>query len=163
MRHGLKYIAVKRLMARYDIVIIGYSPHFAELAAAFHEIYGIRVIAISSHRYNQHKKHAASLAKLNECVKHLAQIPQAVKAVAGEYDYDYERYYLNINPHCLFARPGHVRPGVIETPRDNIILMAGKKDKIDEMPVDWSAAYEGYCQKHNMTREYSLRPLRKVH
>ncbi len=160
MRRGLEYIAVKRLMARYDVVITGYAPHFVELAAALGEMYDKRVVAISSHRYDQHKKDAPSLAKLDDCAKRLARMPKAIKAVNDDYDCHYEQHYLGITPHRLAARPMHVRPGIVSAAQDDTILLIGRSD---EVFADFVRSYQDYCRANAIKTRYSLRGLREVH
>lgn len=161
MRHGLKYIAVRRLMTHYDIVITAYIPHFIELASALHEIYGKRVIAISTHRYNQHKKDAISLHELNDCTKRLAQTPKAIKAVVDDYDYYYEQHYLGIIPQRLLVRPQYICSGSgAGSPQDNTILLIGREKKVF---ADFLNTYRDYCHTGTTDTRYSLKWLRDVH
>lgn len=161
MRQALKHKAVRRLMNDCDLVVVSYSHVTVELAAALHEIYGVRVIAISAHRYDQHKNNINTLKKVNESVLYLDREQQAIAAVSEEYDYDYERHYLNITPRRLYGRPFFIRPG-IESPQDNIVVQFPIRfDSFKNR--EFTQGYNEYCQKHDIKPGYHIRTLEQIY
>ena len=124
VRRALAHPAVARLMKSTDVVVTSYClGHCVDLADALHQIYGVKVIAISAHRFNQFKQERAGNEKLKSDTRRLAATAGCVKAVCDEYDWHYERRYLGIDAHRLWARPFHIRPERVKAMDSDVVLL----------------------------------------
>ena len=123
-RKALAHPAVAYLMKSVDVVVTSFHRgNFIDLADALHQIYGVKVIAISAHRFNQFKQERASNEKLKSDTRRLAATAGCVKAVCDEYDWHYERHYLGIDAHRLWARPSHIRPERVKAMDSDVVLL----------------------------------------
>ena len=143
MRRALRHPAVARLAAAADLVVVTYVVGLVvDLALALNDIHGLKSVAISYHRFNQGKSSRAANEQLKADTLRFVKREGCVKAVADDYDWHYEKHYLDIDAHRLWARPFHVRCERAPEANEAAALLTRTKNKaaVDDLLAARSAS-----------------------
>ena len=143
MRQALRHPAVARLAAAADLVVVTYVVgRVVDLALALNDIHGLKSVAISYHRFNQGKSSRVANEQLKADMRRFAAQEGCVKAVADDYDWHYEKHYLDIDAHRLWARPFHVRCERAPEANEAAALLTRTKNKaaVDDLLAARSAS-----------------------
>ena len=167
MRQALRRGAARKLMSNFDVVVTAYTPYFISLAAELREIYDLPVVALSAHRYDQNKRDAEHLSEWDDDARRLDAMTKSIKGVNDEYDYDYDRHYLKIEPARLYARPAHVRAGVVEEPSSRVIPIVWRNHpphSPHHFADEIKSAKEIHCREQGVDEpKYRARDFRRAH
>ena len=142
-RQALRHPAVARLAAKTDLVVVTYVVgRVVDLALALNDIHGLKSVAISYHRFNQGKSSRAANEQLKADTLRFVKREGCVKAVADDYDWHYEKHYLDIDAHRLWARPFHVRCERAPEANEAAALLTRTKNKaaVDDLLAARSAS-----------------------
>lgn len=113
------------VFARHDTYLVSFPPSLARLFLDLAEKYDKRLILNLGHRFNigiHTKKENESMIRLLE---HIHRHPRHILAAGSEYDVQYVRYYLGIEPEKLPLCCFHVEAAV-RSPESNVVLVGPK-------------------------------------
>ncbi len=123
------------VFARHDTYLVSFPPSLARLFLDLAERYDKRLILNLGHRFNigiYTKKENDSMIRLLE---YIHRHPRHILAAGSEYDVQYVRYYLGIEPEKLPLCCFHVEAAV-RSPKSNVILVgpgASPKGTVDRL------------------------------
>ena len=156
----------KRFFSNIDHIATSYIPRLAHIAKVFADIFNLRLIILSGHRFNVPANSHTENELIKKTIRETHQNPKHIFASASLYDSMYAKHYLNIEPEPLFNFSFHINQK-IEKPDNNIILLgpthAHLQPQARQRQEQIRQAYAQFCDGNRLTPKFVFQFIRDAY
>ena len=158
--------AFKRFFRDIDYIATSFPPRLAQFARIFADKFNLRLIILSSHRFDLRVSSPAENELINKNLLEAHQNPQHILASSSLYESMYTKHYLNIEPEPLFDFGFHITQK-IEPTNNNIVLLGPTNARVFITTRPYQAkirhAYTQFCDDNGLTAKFAFQFIRDAY
>ena len=159
-------LVFRRFFRDVDYIATSFPPRLAQLARIFADIFNLRLIILSGHRFNLRVNSSVENELTKKNILEAHQNPQHILASASLYDSIYTQHYLNIKPEPLYNFSFHITQK-IERPDNNIVLLGPTNAKNSVVARSHQEkirhAYAQFCDSNSLTPKFTFHFIRRIY
>ena len=155
-------LVFKRFFRDVDYIATSFPPRLAQLARIFADIFNLRLIILSGHRFNLRVNSSVENESIKKDLLETHQNPRHIFASASFYDSIYTQHYLNIKPEPLYNFSFHITQK-IERPDNNIVLLGPINAHRSGVARSIGPAYAQFCDSNSLTPKFTFHFIRRIY